>query len=91
MVFALANLSLQMLERLVPPELTPRSAFYSRDDNTHNMTCNRIMKLTRELNKTNYFPPLAQVWQLQAEQELLLDSWSFWLTVHLLQPFCLGS
>lgn len=55
MVFALANLSLQMLERLVPPELTPRSAFYSRDDNTHNMTCNRIMKLTRELNKTNYF------------------------------------
>lgn len=74
MVLALANLSLQMLERLVPPELTPRSAFYSRDGNTHNMTCNRIMKLTRELNKTNYFPPLAQVWQLQAEQELLLDS-----------------
>lgn len=64
MVFALTNLSLQLLAGLVPPELAPGSLFFSRDGNIGNMTCNGIMKLARGLNKSNYFPPLAQIWWL---------------------------
>lgn len=36
MVFASANLSLQLLERLVPPETTSGSLFFSLDENMDN-------------------------------------------------------
>lgn len=53
-----------MLERLVPPELTPGSRFSIGDDNMDNMTRNTTMKLARELTKTSFLPPLAQIGRL---------------------------